>query len=47
MIRRRIIILEIEVKEMKDRFDRMEKMVETLIIEKGVWKGAYGDLYKN
>ncbi len=31
---------------MKDRFDKMEKMVETLITEKGVWKSAYDDLHK-
>ncbi len=31
---------------MKDRFDKMEKMVETLITEKGVWRGAYDDLHK-
>ncbi len=34
------------MKETKDRFEKMEKMVETLIIEKGVWKGAYDDLHK-
>ncbi len=43
MMRKRIITLETE---MKERFDRMEKMVETLIIEKGVWKGAYDNLHK-
>ncbi len=45
MMRRRIITLETEMEEKKDRFDRMEKM-ETLIIKKGVWKGAYDDLKK-
>ncbi len=46
MMRRRIIALETEMKEMKDRFDKMEEMVETLITKKGVWKGAYDDLHK-
>lgn len=46
MLRRRLIDLEKEMKDMRDRMGMLEREVDVLKTEKEVWKNLYNDLHK-
>ncbi|XP_050705036.1 tigger transposable element-derived protein 7-like [Eriocheir sinensis] len=46
MLRRRLIDLEREMKDIRDRLGTLEREVDILKTEKDVWKNAYNDLHK-